>query len=144
MKQKQLNNAIKTLKACLLFIVILFLLVWGIWAYNYVFEPSYASVVGACDIESSVSKRYVTAGTFGFGFKNESMNGIKVVMPKDYSNEFNNNYLRNRYMETKEYNMIVKHEKCHENQYLNNRLFGCQNPVMLYFNEVECYIKQYL
>lgn len=145
MQQKQLNNTIKTLKACLLFIVIFLSLAWGIWAYDNVFFPSYVSVMSACEIKSAESFGYTTQGTFSFGFENESMNGINIVMPKDtFNNEFNNNYLRNQYTNTKQYHRTVRHEEIHRWQHNHfPQTLSCDHKILKYFTEVHAYIGMY-
>jgi len=39
---------------------------------------------------------------------------------------------------------VIKHEMCHKRQFEQNRLFSCNNKILKYFNELECYLLQEL
>lgn len=40
------------------------------------------------------------------------------------------------------YKRILKHEKCHETQFNEGRLFSCQIEILHYANEVEAYFAE--
>lgn len=128
-------RAIFWIRVVIILIFGFFVVVGLYYAYEYVFEPAYASVVGACEIKSSISDQYYTAGYYV-----PSTNQIYVMIPLRYDNSWED---RNRYMESEEYLRIVRHERCHRNQAEQGRLNNyCDELVKFWFDEVECYVSQ--
>ena len=120
--------------------MLFFILEGSVYAYFYVFEPSYMSVVDACGIRNIEEMGYETRGSFTIGSSNESENGIKIYYPEKYDSSW---YMRNEYMKTKKYQRIMKHEKIHQWQYEHNLFFGCNHKVLTYLNEVHAYVGMY-
>jgi len=44
---------------------------------------------------------------------------------------------------SKEYKRTLLHENCHLNQLKENRSYSCENPIGVFINEAECYIKEF-
>jgi len=110
----------------------LFFLVEGfVYAYIYILEPSYVSVVSACEIRSAESFGYKTIGSFTVGSLNESENGIKIYVPKKDN--------------PKEYQRTLKHEQIHRWQYekFGAIALSCDHKILKYLGEVHAYIGQY-
>ena len=101
--------------------------------YIYILEPSYVSVKTVCNNASF--EEYDTAGYY-----NSCSDTISIVVTNEV---YVNQSLFEEYQQTEDYKRILKHEMCHRNQAEEGRLFSCSNPVKLFFNEFECYVKQY-
>lgn len=91
--------------------------------YVNVLKPAYYSVQGNCVIngkEILQDAGYEVVGQFSYS-NNTTSTQIFVQDP-----------------------IVVKHENCHYQQFLERRLFNCNIKFLNYINEVECYIRQYL
>ena len=112
----------KTKKIILISSFILFtslLIFCGYMFYIEIIEPSIFSVKSACGLiteEELEENGYYIAGLY-----NQSSDEITIFYDDP---------------------QILKHELCHQKQSDENRLYGCDNLIGMYINEVECYIVQ--
>lgn len=91
--------------------------------YYFILQPSFYSVVVNCVPSGEAianSNGYYIDGLFLVSTTNETL----VQNPQNLTK-------------------VLKHELCHKNQFEKNRLHSCKNQVSFYFDEVECYIRQY-
>ena len=120
----------------LLIIVSLTLFTLGvIWTYFNIIEPAYVSTVSSCTEFESSDFGYVTVGTYNY-----SSNEIAIYNPTIIPDE--------SYKLTREYEITLNHELCHQKQRDEGRLSGCGVNVFgfsgaRFTDELECYIKQY-
>lgn len=107
-----------------------------VYSWDAFLVPSYWSVVSVCTLNGNTqlaAAGYMTAGVFKVEYNatNSTQETSKPstsiqVLTQDPDGE------------------ILKHEKCHERQYLEKRLYGCNGFLGKYKNELECYVKQKL
>jgi len=117
METKKLIIIIVVLVMSLLFVS------FGIcWFYDNIHYPAYLSTKASCGnwTEEYINELgYMTAGSFNV---NEEIY-IEILINDSE---------------------VIKHELCHQQQYEQGRLFSCKIPLLIYINEIECYIKQKL
>jgi len=140
MQYKTRLRGIFWIKVVITLLFIYFLVVGSYYAYSYIFEPAYASVMIDCRIKSASSMGYVV-----MAYYSPSDDEISIGVPKIYDDSWQ---ARNEYMQTKEYDRSVRHEKCHQQQNLKSRLSSCSQtvfgfPIFLFYDEVEAYLSQY-
>lgn len=106
----------------LIIIGIIFFLSWGIYVFGkYIVFPSYLSVKYSCtnmsvkELEEEFG--YTLTGTF-------DPETSKIILYEDDPS-------------------VLAHEECHAQQQAEERLDNCDNQIGLFFDEIECYIKQY-
>ena len=101
--------------------------------YYNVLYPSYLSTQEACNPKKQPIEEpktnFITAGVFTQKFKEDGKVERKIEIYRDYQDK-----------------RVLKHENCHLQQSLQNRLHSCQKEEIKfhYLNEVECYIAQKL
>lgn len=154
------QKTITTIKILLWIIGIILFSIGSYFAYEYILEPSYVSLQGACFItyeEIEQKYGYSIAGSF-----NPKDNSINIVIPSKYSQPkyiFIESYLReplyfydnswqgiNAYKKTKQYKRVLKHELCHKRQLKQRRLGHCYTPrgrFKLFLSEVECNVVEW-
>lgn len=114
----------KTLKIIFYVILSLSLLI----LISNILFPSYLSVHSACYQESF----------------NNLYGGIFYTSGYLNVDELDNETIIEVYVEDELDYRTLKHELVHLNQYYENRLYGCNNLIRKYFNEVEAYSMSYL
>jgi len=126
MREKQIDRIIKFLLILALICLVLFI---SLVLYQKVFYPAKLSVQSACmDIsEEDVNEMgYYTSGSFTVNCSDSEniQTNITIVDETD--------------------KRTLKHELIHENQYFKGNLYGCNNKLGKYLNEVEAYTFSYL
>ena len=121
---------IRILSAILIFFVIISLSILA----SSVLKPAYYSVLASCYGEDALNNTgYSVRGSFAVEYnitraangKDETICASPIIYAKDFAD-----------LEA------LKHEECHYRQYLRRALNTCNNKIGLYFDEVECYVKQ--
>jgi len=123
MKNKNMVKLIFVFFSFLCFLFCLFLI------YTNILYPAQLSLKVDCNKISIVELKDL--GYYVGGFYNSSENKITITNETYiYASEF--------------IGELQKHEKCHQVQFSQNRLANCNHKLILYLNEVECYIAQKL
>lgn len=115
----------RTVIILILTFILLLVIFVGIPLFNYVLYPAYQSVKVDCGFEELKPGENI-AGAFT---ENRTSGEVKLEIFIEESNPY--------------YDIVVKHEECHLEQYLENRSYSCLNPIGVYINEAECYLSQY-
>lgn len=113
----ELNPLIRGFIFTILWFLIVFMLLFIIFENEI--ESSYYSVISACEPlgDEIISK----AGYEVIGQYNTTDQEITI-----FTND------------TEVYESVNVHELCHKRQHSENRLYGCENRIGLFLNELEC------
>jgi len=113
----------KTWKKLVIILTVLFVLF--VLLYRPIFYPSYLSVVSACYPDAEVLKNVTVIGKTIVCYNESGIENITIIL---YSDD----------------QIYAKHEHVHVAQATSHRLFGCNNIIFAYLNEVEAYLMQNL
>jgi hypothetical protein len=125
-KVRNLNSKEKVFFFIIFFIGFMWhlgLLYQGFLFYDQRLYPAYLSFYADCppSIEENVTQVLDQKGYQISGFFDYNTSEITIYHPSD---------------------TVVRHEVCHLEQKLRHGAYGCNFPVGVYLNELECYIRQ--
>ena len=107
-------------------VLIILLAIAFLWFFLVILAPSYESYKLAC-LTPEIWENETLINQSVAGYFDEETCEIRIYYPEG----------------TREYNKTLVHEKCHHQQFIEGRIYGCDEDIGLFFNEIECYLKEY-